>query len=204
MKGLISTPYFLKAILNKELNLLPKNSVISHSTLLEIPAYHKLLMVSDVAMIPNPDLNQKIQMINYNIEISKFLGIDLPKVALVSANEKVSPKMISTVDAAVIAKMADRNQIKGAIIDGPLAFDVAVSKKSCDIKGLKTPVNGDADIIIFPEIVSANVYFKSATLFAGATLAGILTGIPFPTVLVSRSDSDESKYYSIVYAALIA
>lgn len=203
MKGLISTPYFLKAILNKELNLLPKKVCISHATLLEVPAYDKLLMLSDVAMIPEPDLDQKIQMINYNIQIAKKLGIKNPKIALISANEKVTSKIPSTVDAAIISKMADRGQIKGAIIDGPLAFDVAVSKKACEIKGLNSPIQGYADMLIFPEIVSANVFFKAATIFSQGTLAGILTGIPFPTVLVSRADSDDSKYYSIVFATII-
>jgi len=203
MKGLISTPYFLKAILNKELNLLPKKACISHTTLMEIPGYKKLLMISDVAMIPQPDLDQKIQMINYNIKMAGRLGIREPRIAIISANEKVSVKMPSTVDAAILSKMSDRGQIKGAVIDGPLAFDVAVSPKACEIKRLKSPVEGYADILIFPEIVSGNVFFKSATIFCGAVLAGVLTGIPFPTVLVSRADTDDSKYYSIVLASLM-
>ncbi len=201
MKGLISTPYFLKSILNKEHNLVPKGTTLSLTTLFEVPTYDKLLIVSDVAMIPEPDLYQKIQMINYNIKIARNLGIENPKIALVGANEKVSPKIQSTIDGAVIAKMADRKQIKGAIIDGPLALDVALSKKACEIKKLESPVNGHADVLIFPNIDAGNIFFKAMTLLAKGTLAGIITGTPFPTVLVSRADAQDSKYYSIVFAA---
>ncbi len=204
MKGLISTPYFLKAILNKEYNLIKKGQVLSHTAVIEIETYDKLLIVSDVAMIPYPDLNQKIQMVNYNINISKKLGIENPKIAIVTANEKVSEKMPSTVDAAIIAKMADRKQIKGAVIDGPLALDVALSKRACDIKGLKSPIEGYADILIFPNIDTGNVFYKTTTILGKAKLAGVVTGTPFPTVLVSRADDDDSKYYSIVLASALA
>jgi len=204
MKGLISTPYFLKAILNKDFGLIKKGMVLSHTAIIEINTYHKLLIVSDVAMIPYPDLNQKIQMINYNIEIAKKLNIINPKVAIVCANEKVSEKMESTIHGAVLSKMAERKQIKGAIIDGPLALDVALSKKACEIKGLKSEVAGDADILIFSDIDTGNVFYKSTTILGGAKLAGVVTGTPFPTVLVSRADDDDSKYYSIVLAAALA
>lgn len=204
MKGLISTPYFLKAILNKDLNLVKKGQVLSHTAVIEVPTYEKLLVVSDVAMIPDPDLGQKIQMINYNIAICKKLGIENPKVALVTANEKVSDKMPSTMDAAVISKMADRKQIKGAIVDGPLALDVAISPRACEIKGLKSPVEGQADVLIFPNIDTGNVFYKSTTILGKGMLAGIVTGAPFPAVLTSRADDDDSKYYSIVLAAALA
>ena len=204
MKGLISTPYFLKAILNKDLNLVKKGQVLSHTAVIEVPTYEKLLVVSDVAMIPDPDLGQKIQMINYNIAICKKLGIENPKVAIVTANEKVSDKMPSTMDAAVISKMADRKQIKGAIVDGPLALDVAISPRPCEIKGLKSPVEGQADVLIFPNIDTGNVFYKSTTILGKGMLAGIVTGAPFPAVLTSRADDDDSKYYSIVLAAALA
>lgn len=204
MKGLISTPYFLKAILNKEFNLIKKGSVLSHTAIIEISTYDKLLITSDVAMIPYPDMGQKVQMINYNIAIAKKLNIMNPKIALVSANEKVSDKMESTIEAAAISKMADRNQIKGAIVDGPLALDVALSKRACEIKGLKSPVDGYADILIFPNIDTGNVFYKTTTILGKAKLAGVVTGTPFPTVLVSRADDDDSKYYSIVLASALA
>lgn len=204
MKGLISTPYFLKAILNKEFGLIKKGSLLSHTALIDVPTYDKLLIVSDVAMIPEPDLLQKVQIINFNIEIAAKLGIENPKVALITANEKVSDKMPCTMDAAIIAKMADRKQIKGAIVDGPLALDVAISRKACDIKGLKSPVEGEADILIFPNIESGNVFFKTCTLLANGVLAAVVTGAPFPAILTSRADSEDSKYYSIVLGAALA
>jgi phosphate butyryltransferase len=204
MKGLISTPYFLKAILNKDYNLIKKGQVLSHTAVIEIETYDKLLIVSDVAMIPYPDLNQKIQMINYNIKIAEKLGIINPKIAIVTANEKVSEKMPSTVDAAIISKMSDRKQIKDAVIEGPLALDVALSKRACDIKGLKTPIDGYADVLIFPNIETGNVFYKTTTILGKGKLAGVVTGTPFPTVLVSRADDDDSKYYSIVLASALA
>ncbi|MCP4149350.1 MAG: phosphate butyryltransferase [bacterium] len=204
MKGLISTPYFLKAILNKEYNLIPKGSLLSHTAIIDVDSYEKLLIVSDVAMIPEPTLNQKVQMINFNIAIAKKLGIEKPKVGLIAANEKVSDKMQPTMDAAIISKMADRGQIKGAYVDGPLALDVALTKKACEVKGLKSDVGGDVDVMIFPNIDAGNVFFKTVTILAGGVLAGVVTGAPFPAVLVSRADSDDSKYYSIVLAAALA
>jgi len=204
MKGLISTPYFLKAILNKEFGLIKKGALLSHTTVLEMPAYDKLLIVSDVAMIPDPDLNQKVSMINYNVNvIAKKLGIDNPRVALVTANEKVSEKMPATIDAALIAKMNDRGQIKGCRVDGPLAMDVAISPKACKTKKLVSKVDGQADIMIFPNIESGNIFYKTCGYFAQAKLAAIVTGAPFPAVLVSRADDDDSKYYSIVLAAAL-
>lgn len=203
MKGLISTPYYLKPILNKEYNLVGKDGVLSHTAILEIPTYDKLLIVSDVAMIPYPDLNQKVQMINYNIKIAAKLGIENPKVAILTANEKVSDRMPCTMEAAVISKMAERQQIKGAIIDGPLALDVAISKHALEVKGLKSPVEGYADILIMPNIEAGNIFYKATTLLAKGMLAAVVTGAPFPAILTSRADDDDSKYYSIVLAAAL-
>ena len=204
MKGTISTPYFLKSILSKEFNLIPKGSLLSHTTLIDVPTYDKLLIVSDVAMIPEPTLEQKIQLVNFNTAIAAKLGIMNPKVALIAANEKVSDKMPATMEAAIISKMADRKQIKGAVVDGPLALDVAISKKACEIKKLKSPVEGYADILIFPNIEAGNVFFKTTTLLAHGVLAGVVTGAPFPAILVSRADDEDSKYYSIVLGAALA
>ncbi len=203
MKGLISTPYYLKPILNKEYNLVGKDVALSHTTILEIPTYDKLLLVSDVAMIPYPDLNQKVQMIGYNVKIAAKLGIENPKVALLAANEKVSDKMPCTMEAAVISKMAERKQIKGAVIDGPLALDVAISKHALEVKGLKSPVEGYADILIMPNIEAGNIFYKASTILAKGMLAAVVTGAPFPAILTSRADDDDSKYYSIVLAAAL-
>ena len=204
MKGLISTPYYLKPILNKEYNLIGKDGVLSHTAILEVPTYDKLLLVSDVAMIPYPDLNQKVQMINYNVKIAAKLGIENPKVAILTANEKVSDKMPCTMEAAVISKMAERKQIKGAVVDGPLALDVAISKHALEVKGLKSPVEGYADILIMPNIEAGNIFYKATTLLAKGMLAAVVTGAPFPAILTSRADDDDSKYYSIVLAAALA
>jgi phosphate butyryltransferase len=203
MKGLISTPYYLKPILNKEYNLVGKDGVLSHTAILEIPTYDKLLLVSDVAMIPYPDLNQKVQMINYNVKIAAKLGIENPRVAILTANEKVSEKMPCTMEAAVIAKMAERKQIKGAIVDGPLALDVAISKRALEVKGLKSSVEGYADILIMPNIEAGNIFYKATTILAKGMLAAVVTGAPFPAILTSRADDDDSKYYSIVLAAAL-
>ncbi len=204
MKGLISTPYFLKAILNKDFNLIRKDTMLSHTAILQIGSYDKLLLVSDVAMIPSPELAHKVQMVETNIAIAKKLGIENPKVAIVTANEKVSDKMPSTMEAAIISKMAERKQIKGAIVDGPLALDVALSPHACKVKGLKSPVEGQADILIMPDIDAGNVFYKSATILGGGKIAGVVTGAPFPTILVSRADDDDSKFYSIVLGAALA
>lgn len=203
MKGLIATPYYLKPILNKEYNLVGKDVALSHTAILEIPTYDKLLIVSDVAMIPYPDLNQKVQMINYNVKIAAKLGIENPKVAILTANEKVSDKMPCTMEAAVISKMAERKQIKGAIVDGPLALDVAISKHALEVKGLKSQVEGYADILIMPNIEAGNIFYKATTLLAKGMLAAVVTGAPFPAILTSRADDDDSKYYSIVLAAAL-
>ncbi|MBN2347117.1 MAG: phosphate butyryltransferase [Candidatus Aminicenantes bacterium] len=203
MKGLISTPYYLKPILNKEYNLVGKNGVLSHTAILEVPTYDKLLLVSDVAMIPYPDLNQKVQMIQYNVKIAAKLGIENPRVALLTANEKVSDKMPCTMEAAIISKMAERKQIKGAIVDGPLALDVAISPRALEVKGLKSVVEGHADILIMPNIEAGNIFYKATTILAQGKLAAVVTGAAFPAILTSRADDDDSKYYSIVLAAAL-
>jgi len=204
MKGLVSTDKYMRAILNKEKGLLPEKATLSHVTVLEIPTYHKLLTVSDVAIIPAPDFNQKIAMINYMIRTAKALGIDKPKIALQAAAEQVSMAMPASYEAACLSKMAERGQIKGAIIDGPLGLDLAIDKESCEIKGLKSEVGGDADCILFPNIEAANTFYKTNTKFAGAELAALVFGAKVPAVLSSRGDSAKTKLYSIALAALIA
>jgi len=204
MKGLISTIYYMRPVLDKERGLLPKGKTLSHLTVLEVPTYDKLLLVSDVAVIPVPTLQQKVDMIRYCIQAANKLGIKKPKVAIITANEKVSEKMTPTIDAAILSKMADRKQIKGATVDGPLALDVAISKEACDIKGLKTPVEGHADILIFPNIEAGNSFYKSVAILARGTLGAVVTGAKAPVVLTSRADSDESKFYSILLGAALS
>jgi phosphate butyryltransferase len=208
MKGLIGTDKYMHLILDKDKGLLPRGAVLSHLTVLDIPSYQKLhgklLFVSDVAIIPAPDLPTKVKIVEYCVAAARSFGIEKPKVALVAANEKVSDKMPATLDAAVIAKMAERGQIKGAIVDGPLALDVALSPDACEIKDLKSVVEGAADVLVFPNIEAGNVFYKAATVLGGASLAAVVLGTSAPCVLTSRADSEESKFFSIALGCRLA
>jgi len=205
MKGLLSSDKYMRAILNKETGLMPNsNAILSHVTVMETPNYHKLLILTDVAIIPMPDLKQKTMMLNYLIQTAKALQIDNPKIAILAATEQMSAGMPACVDAAILSKMADRGQIKGGVIDGPLALDVALDKESCEIKKLKSPVGGDADCILFPNIESGNVFFKANTKLCNAELGAVVFGAKVPAVLTSRGDSEMTKLYSIALAALLA
>lgn len=205
MKGLCSTDKYMRAILNKEKGLLPPKGVLSHVTLMAIPNYHKLLVVGDIAVIPAPDLNQKIAITNYVAATARALGIEKPKVAIITATEQMLAGMPACVDAAIISKMGDREQIKGCIIDGPLALDVALSKEAVAVKKLKSPVAGDADCLVFPNLESGNVFYKTNTqLIDGVQLAANVAGAKAPCVLSSRADSTDTKLNSIALAALTA
>lgn len=204
MKGLVKTSTYMKAVLDKDKGLLPKGGLLSHIALMEIPAYTKLLIISDAAIIPMPGLDQKLKILEYAIEVAHAIGNKLPKAALISATETVSFKVQSSVDAAVITAMARRKQLEGAIVDGPLALDVSLSKEHCVIKGLESPINGEADILIFPNIETANTFYKCSTLLAHGKTASIVVGTTAPVVLTSRADEEDSKFYSIVLAARMA
>lgn len=206
MKGLLSTDKYMRAILNKEKGLMPgkKSDMLTHIAVFDIPSYHKLLVCSDVAIIPDPDFKQKQSILNYLISTAKTLDIAIPKVAVVAATEQVSVGMRACSEAAWLAMMGQRGQIKGAIIDGPLALDVAIDKESATIKKLKGEVAGDADCLLFPNIESGNVFYKACTKFAGAELACMVVGAKVPCVLSSRGDSMQTKLYSIALAALSA
>ena len=208
MKGLIATDKYMHLILDKDRGLLPKGAVLTHITVLDIPAYQathgKLLIVSDVAVIPAPDLPTKVKIVTYAVNAAHLFGIEKPKVALLAANEKVSDRMPATMDAAIISKMAERGQIKGALVDGPLALDVALSREACEIKGLASIVEGDADVLIFPNIETGNVFYKAATILGGASLAAVVVGTSAPCILTSRADSEDSKFYSIALGCRLA
>ncbi len=204
MKGLVKTADYMRAILNKEEGLLPPGGLLSHVTLVEFPLYPKLLIVADVAVIIAPDLAQKVKMLEYSIKVAYELDIETPKAAIISAVETVNPKMPSTLDAALIRVMAERGQIKGALVDGPMALDIAVSKECAEIKGIRSEVAGDADILIFPNIETGNVFFKTCTQLSGGRIAAIVAGTTAPCVLTSRADSEDSKFLSIALAALMA
>lgn len=204
MKGLVSTDKYMRAILNKERGLVAPNAILSHVTVMECPAYHKLLTVSDVAVIPCPDLNQKISMIKYVSITARALGIEKPKVALIAPTEQVLPKVQSTVDAAVLSKMGERGQIAGVIIDGPMALDVAVDKEAAQIKKIGSEVAGDADCLIFPNLEAGNVFYKTNTKLGGSKQGAVLVGAKVPSVLSSRGDSVETKLNSIALAAILS
>lgn len=203
MKGLCSTDKFLRAILNKETGLLPPKGTLTHCTTLEIPSYHKLLFVGDVAVIPAPDFKQKQIIMDCLVRTAKAVGVEKPKVAIIAATEQVLTSQPASVEAAMLSKMVDRGQIKGCIADGPLALDVAIDKESADIKGLVSPVAGDADCLLFPNIESGNVFYKAnSKLVPGVRQAGMLVGAKVPCVLSSRADSIETKLNSIAIAAM--
>lgn len=203
MKGLCSTDKFLRAILNKETGLLPPKGTLTHCTALEIPSYHKLLFVGDVAVIPAPDIKQKQTIMECLVKTAQSVGVAKPKVALIAATEQVLPSQPASMEAALLAKMADRGQIRGCIADGPLALDVAIDMESVQIKGLVSPVAGDADCLLFPNIESGNVFYKAnSKLVPGVKQAGILVGAKVPCVLSSRADSTETKLNSIAIAAM--
>lgn len=203
MKGNVGTATLLKGVLNKEWGL-RKNEVLSHIALFEIEAYHhKLLAITDVAMNIAPDLNTKVGIVNNSIDCLRKLGVEKPKVAVLGAVELVNEMMPATLDAALLSKMADRGQIANCIIDGPLAFDNAISAESAKHKGIVSNVAGDADLLLLPDIEAGNVLYKSFIFFANAKTAAVILGATAPIVLTSRSDSEESKLDSIVLAAAI-
>lgn len=204
MKGLVNTDIFLKEVLNKEQGLLPPKAVMSYTCALELPKYPKLLFISDTAVLTTPDLDQKVAMVNYSVQMAHKLGIDKPKVALISATEKVGKGMPNTLDYAMICKMADRGQIKGCTIDGPLDVFLACDPEAIKTKGISTPINGEADILIFPNLETANAFYKGLMLFADGELAGLIQGTIKPVVVMSRSESENSKYYCLALSCLMA
>lgn len=202
MKGIINTDNLLHAILDKEKGLLPKGRILTHLTAMDIPAYDKLLFFSDAAVIPRPTLQQRIEMITYAITVCRKFGVPCPRVALTHFTEKVSAKFPVSLDYVNIVELADAGEFGDAIVDGPLDVRTACEKASGDIKGIASPINGEADVLIFPNIESANTFYKAMSLFGHAEAAGILQGPICPVVLPSRSDSGLSKYYSIAMACL--
>jgi phosphate butyryltransferase len=203
MKGLVGTDVFLRAVMDKEKGLMLPEAVLTYVGAMEIPAYQKLLFITDPAVIPFPDLDQKIAMAKYAVEMTLKFGIDKPKIALIGASEKMSRHFPNNTDYAIMCKMADRGQIKNCIMDGPVDMFLACDKKSVEIKGVETPVNGEADILLFPSLESANPFYKGLMLFASGELAGLIRGTTKPVVLMSRSESENSKYFCIALACLM-
>jgi len=200
MKGKVGTSTLLKCVLNKEWGLRTGN-LLSHFALFEVDTYHKVIGVTDVAMNIAPNLKDKIAIVNNAVNCLHKLGIPNPKVAVLGAVEMVNENMGATLDAALLSKMNQRDQIKGCIIDGPLAFDNAVSLESAQHKGIRSEVAGDTDLLLMPDIEVGNVLYKSLVFFAKAKVASVILGALVPIVLTSRSDSEQAKYDSILLAA---
>ncbi len=202
MKGHLSTSCLLRAVLNKEWGL-RSGELLSHLALFEVPAYHKIIALTDSAMNIAPDFKGKVSIIKNAVNYLIKLGIPNPKVAVLSAVETVNPDMKSSMEAAALAKMADRGQIANCIIDGPLAFDNAISSKSAQLKKINSTVAGDADLLIGDNLDVCNAVYKSFIYFAQARCAAVIVGASAPIVLTSRADSDETKLSSIALAAAI-
>jgi phosphate butyryltransferase len=200
MKGKVGTSTLLKCVLNKEWGLRTGN-LLSHFALFEVETYPKVIAVTDVAMNIAPNLKDKIAIINNSVGCLIKLGYTMPKVAVLGAVEMVNENMEATLDAALLSKMNQRDQIKNCIIDGPLAFDNAVSFESAQRKGIRSEVAGDTDLLLMPDIEVGNVLYKSLVFFAKAKVASVILGAMVPIVLTSRSDSEQAKYYSILLAA---
>lgn len=203
MKGLVDTSVILKAVLRKEANL-RTGRVLSHVAVFDIERYHKLLFITDAAMNIAPEVEQKKQIIENTVEVAHSLGIENPKVAVICAKEKVSDKMIATIDAEELEEMNKSGKIKGCIVGGPFALDNAISMEASHHKGIVHEVAGDADILLMPDIEAGNILYKALTYFAGAENAGIIVGAKVPIILTSRADSDAAKLNSIALGVLAA
>lgn len=203
MKGMLGTDSILKAVLDKDIGLRTKR-LLSHAYVLKLKKYEKLLIVTDAAMNIAPNLEQKVQILQNVINFCHCLEIEKPKIAVLAAVELVNPDMPACIDAACLSKMADRGQITGGIVDGPLAFDNAISRESALQKGVDSPVSGEVDVVLVPEIETGNIFAKGLVYLADAEPAGVLLGTTAPVILVSRSDCPLSKVRSIALGILMS
>lgn len=203
LKGSITTGNFMKPILNKENGIVSKGSLVSHISVFKAETYKKFMIISDVAVNIEPELTDKVKITQNAVNLARKLDIEQPKVAIIAAAETVNLKMPSSIDAAIIAKMGDRGVFGNAVVEGPMAFDLAVSHEACEEKNFKSPVGGDADVIITPDIDAGNVLYKTLTKIAKAELAAVLSGTDAPVVLTSRGDTAEIKYSSLLLALMM-
>lgn len=203
LKGSVSSTVFLRPMLSKETGIVKKGSLVSHISVFSLKHYHKFLILSDVAVNITPDLNEKVKITANAIDLAHYLDIEKPKVAILAAAESVNPKMESSMDASVISKMGERGVFGEAMVEGPMAMDLAVSKESCEEKNFKSPVGGDADIIITPDINAGNILYKALAKLCKADLAAVLSGTEVPVVLTSRGDTAQVKYDSLLLALMM-
>lgn len=200
MKGKLQTADLLKAVVNKEKGLRTGN-VMSHVAILEIPAYHKLIAVTDGGMMMYPNVDEKKQIIENAVDIFLAMGYQCPKVAVLAAVETVNPKMPEAVDADLLKKMNLNGEIKNCIVEGPVSVDLTFNKESAKIKGYDSPITGEADIMIAPNITTGNIMSKALLEFANGIMAGMIVGAKVPIVLTSRGATSEEKYLSLVLSA---
>jgi len=203
MKGSLHSDELLAAVVSREGGLRTGRR-ISHVFIMDVPTYHKVLIVTDAAINIAPTLEDKVDICQNAIDLARSLGLERPKVAILAAVETVNPKMPSTIDAAALCKMADRGQIKGGILDGPLAFDNAISKEAAAIKGIMSEVAGDPDILLVPDLEAGNMLAKQLSFLANADSAGLVLGARVPIILTSRSDSVRSRIASCAVAVMVA
>jgi phosphate butyryltransferase len=204
MKGLLDTATILRAVLNKDWGL-RTGKLLSHVLLFDPPGnYKRLFLMSDGAMNIEPDLKAKIEIVQNAVSVAHAIGLEQPRVAMLAAIEVVNPEMSTAVDDAIISKMGDRGQIKGAVIDGPLALDNAVSQESAEIKKIVSPVAGHADVLIVDNIDVGNVFYKTLVYFAQAQVAGVIMGAAAPMILTSRADSSQTKFNSVALACILS
>ena len=203
MKGSLHTDELMSAVVSREGGLRTDRR-ISHVFVMDVPTYHKVLMITDGAINISPTLEDKVDICQNAIDLAVSLGLDKPKVAILAAVETVTSKMPATIDAAALCKMAERGQIKGAILDGPLAFDNAISTQAAETKGIKSAVAGDPDILLAPDLEAGNILAKQLTFLANADSAGMVLGARVPIILTSRADSVRSRIASCAVAKLVA
>lgn len=204
MKGKLNTDNLLRAVLNKEHGILPPGTVLSHITVAEVPNRDKLLIYSDVAVIPEPTLAQRESMMGYLVKLSHTLGIKVPRVALIHFTEKVNPKFPVSTDYVALKEMAAQGRWGDVIVDGPMDIPTALEPEAGQIKGIISPIEGQADCLMMPDIQAANVFYKTISHFGGATNAGMLVGTMAPVVLPSRGDTTEGKLASLALACVAA
>ena len=201
MKGLVDTSIILKAVLNKEIGLRTGN-ILSHVAVFDIEGYDRLFFVTDAAMNLAPNIQEKKQIIENSCQVARALDIEVPKVALICAKEKVNPKMKDTVEAKELEDMYLRGEITGCMVGGPFALDNAVSEEAAKHKGMDHPIAGKADVLVVPDIEAGNVLYKSISYFAKCESAGLIVGAKAPIILTSRADSDKTKLNSIALGVL--
>ena len=203
MKGSLHTDELMSAIVSREGGLRTARR-ISHVFIMDVPTYHKVLIITDAAINIAPTLEDKADICQNAIDLAISLGLEKPKVAILAAVETVTTKMPATIDAAALCKMAERGQIKGALLDGPLAFDNAISAQAAETKGIKSAVAGDPDILLAPDLEAGNILAKQLSFLANADSAGMVLGAKVPVILTSRADSVRSKVASCAVAKLVA